>query len=315
MAISSTATFNMTVNEMLTEAYARIGGEQMTGFDFQTGRTSLNLLCADLSTRGLNLWTRVRSIITPATGTAIYALPADTIDLVTVYGRQAGSVNRRTATLTNPFTTVSASPIVAVADPLFGGLTGDQVTFSGASAVAGLTLNATYSLTQTSANGYTINAGTNANASTTGGGTVTATYPSTTDIIYTRISMDEYDELPAKGTPGGPYNYAVDRIIPTPNLYVFPTPNGTFQDFAITRQRRLYDLTSGTDNVEVPIFVLPAVISGLAWMLCQKRPAVPSDVRRELKAIYDEQLIRALQEDADPSDIRIAPDFSAYSLR
>ncbi len=315
MAFSQTATFNLTANEILTEAYARIGGEQMTGFDFQTGRVSLNLICADLSTRGLNLWTRIRQIIVPVVGTAIYALPADTIDLVTVYGRQAGSVNRRVVTLTNPFTTVVGSAVVAVSDPLFGGLTGDQVTLSGASTVAGLNLNGTYSLTQVDANGYTITAASTAGSSTTGGGTVMATYPSTTDIIYTRISMDEYDQLPAKGSPGGPYNFAVDRILPAPNLYLFPTPNATFIDIAVTRQRRLYDVSSGTQNVEVPIFVLPALISGLAWMLCQKRPAVPSDVRRELKQVYDEQMVRALEEDADDSELRIEPDFSSYCLR
>ena len=82
-----------------------------------------------------------------------------------------------TVTLTNPFETTSGSPIVEVTDANGGYTDGDFVTFSGASAVGGLTLNAEYQLTETTtANVYTIDAGTNASSSATGGGTVTAAY-------------------------------------------------------------------------------------------------------------------------------------------
>ena len=84
---------------------------------------------------------------------------------------------RATVTLTNPFETTNGSPIVEVTDANGGYIDGDFVTFSGASAVGGLTLNAEYQLTETTtANVYTIDAGTNASSSATGGGTVTAAY-------------------------------------------------------------------------------------------------------------------------------------------
>ena len=84
---------------------------------------------------------------------------------------------RATVTLTNPFETTSGSPIVEVTDANGGYIDGDFVTFSGASAVGGLTLNAEYQLTETTtANVYTIDAGSNASSSATGGGTVTAAY-------------------------------------------------------------------------------------------------------------------------------------------
>jgi hypothetical protein len=84
---------------------------------------------------------------------------------------------RATVTLTNPFETTSGSPIVEVTDANGGYSDGDFVTFSGASAVGGLTLNAEYQLAETTtANVYTIDAGTNAGSSATGGGTVTAAY-------------------------------------------------------------------------------------------------------------------------------------------
>jgi hypothetical protein len=84
---------------------------------------------------------------------------------------------RATVVLTDPFETTSGSPIVTVTDASGGYADGDFVTFSGASAVGGLTLNDEYQITLTLvANEYTIDAGANASSSATGGGTVTAAY-------------------------------------------------------------------------------------------------------------------------------------------
>jgi hypothetical protein len=83
---------------------------------------------------------------------------------------------RSTATLTNPFTTTNGSKTVVVTDADHGGVTGDFVTFSGASAVGGLTLNGEYQITYLTTNTYSIQAATTANADATGGGTVTAVY-------------------------------------------------------------------------------------------------------------------------------------------
>jgi hypothetical protein len=83
---------------------------------------------------------------------------------------------RETATLTDPFTTTSGSAVVTVTDTTHGAADGDFVTFSGASAVGGLTLNGNYQITVTGTNTYTITAASNASSTATGGGTVTAKY-------------------------------------------------------------------------------------------------------------------------------------------
>ena len=97
------------------------------------------------------------------------------------YIEQGGTYNditpiRKTTTLTNPFTTTNLSTTVLVTDAANGSVTGDFVTFSGASAVGGLTLNGEYQLTVVSVNTYNITASSAATSSTTGGGTVTAAY-------------------------------------------------------------------------------------------------------------------------------------------
>ena len=78
--------------------------------------------------------------------------------------------------LTNPFTTVSGSTTVTVTDANGGYINGDFVTFSGASAVGGLTLNGEFQITYSTGNTYTIESSSAASSSATGGGSVTAKY-------------------------------------------------------------------------------------------------------------------------------------------
>jgi hypothetical protein len=80
-------------------------------------------------------------------------------------------------TLTNPFATVLNSNIVTVTDATYSPGAGDSVTFSGATAVGGLTLNGEFIVTQVlSATTYTITAALQATSTATGGGTVTTSY-------------------------------------------------------------------------------------------------------------------------------------------
>jgi len=83
-----------------------------------------------------------------------------------------------TSTLTNPFATTNLSTTVTVTDPNYSPSIGDSVTFSGASAVGGLTLNGTYVVKTTpTTTTYTITAASAATSTVpSGGGTVTAAY-------------------------------------------------------------------------------------------------------------------------------------------
>ena len=78
--------------------------------------------------------------------------------------------------LTDPFETVSGSTTVTVTDANGGYINGDFVTFSGASAVGGLSLNGEFQITYSTGNTYTIQSSSAASSSATGGGSVTAKY-------------------------------------------------------------------------------------------------------------------------------------------
>jgi len=82
MATSGTATFNMDFTEIAEEAFERAGREMRTGYDLRTARRSMNLLTIEWQNRGINMWTIEEGTVNLVSGTASYALPADTVDLL-----------------------------------------------------------------------------------------------------------------------------------------------------------------------------------------------------------------------------------------
>jgi hypothetical protein len=97
MATSGTATFNLDLNEYVEEAFERCGAELRTGYDLRTARRSLNLLFADWSNRGINMWTIEQGQQVLTAGTNTYTLPADTVDLIEhVIRTGAGNVSTQT---------------------------------------------------------------------------------------------------------------------------------------------------------------------------------------------------------------------------
>jgi len=91
---------------------------------------------------------------------------------------------RVVTTLTNPFTATASSATITVSATAHGALTGDFVTFSGATGLGGnitsIVLNQQYQISVTSPNTFTFTATATANysdaAGSPGGGTVAATY-------------------------------------------------------------------------------------------------------------------------------------------
>jgi hypothetical protein len=129
--------------------------------------------------RDMHAWSDLNGIRYMALGTdrKLYVYSEGTAyDITPVRAQQAG--------LSNPFATVSGSATITVTDAAHGALAGDFVTFSGASATAGLDMNKEFEIsTYVDANTYTITyTGSTANATGNGGGTVTATYDISTGL-------------------------------------------------------------------------------------------------------------------------------------
>ena len=117
MATSGTATFNLGLVELVEEAFERAGGEVRSGYDLRTARRSLNLLLADWANRGLNLWTFEEGSVSLVAGTATYALPADTVDIIEHVLRTGSGASQSDMTMTR----TSVSTYAAIPNKLATG--------------------------------------------------------------------------------------------------------------------------------------------------------------------------------------------------
>ncbi len=120
--------------------------------------------------RSLHSWVTLTDLTVTSVGTHLK-----------YYLERGGAYNditplRATVSLSGPFATSSGSAVVTVTDANGGYKNNDFVTFSGASAVGGLTLNGEFQITYSTGNTYTITASSTASSSASGGGTVSAVY-------------------------------------------------------------------------------------------------------------------------------------------
>ena len=82
MALSGTSTFTLTVNDVIQEAYDRIGGDPILGYDVRSARRSMNIMFSDWANRGYNQWTVEYKTLAITTGTTEYTLDYDTVDII-----------------------------------------------------------------------------------------------------------------------------------------------------------------------------------------------------------------------------------------
>lgn len=91
MAVPTTASFALDVEGAVDAAYARIGGEKVTGAAARSSLRAIQLLLTSWHNRGIALWTVEAATLALVAGTAAYTLPADTIDVLEVTLRAHGT--------------------------------------------------------------------------------------------------------------------------------------------------------------------------------------------------------------------------------
>ena len=82
MAYASTRTFNLTIDEIIEEAFERCGLEVLGGYDLKTARRSLNLMFSEWANRGLNLWTIDYAYLDMVAAQVHYALDQKVVDVL-----------------------------------------------------------------------------------------------------------------------------------------------------------------------------------------------------------------------------------------
>jgi hypothetical protein len=126
-----------------------------------------------------------------------------------------------------------------------------------------------------------------------------------TDININRISVSTYATIPNKNATGRPIQVWINRQI-TPQINVWPTPDGNQYSFIYWRLRRIQDASGSTQTMDIPFRFLNCLVAGLAYYLSMKLPVDPGR-RGELKMDYEEQLQMAQDEDREKAPIRLVP--------
>tara|TARA_R110000796_G_scaffold41461_8_gene102611 strand:+ start:118 stop:996 length:879 start_codon:yes stop_codon:yes gene_type:complete len=287
MSLSGSKDFELDVTEYIEEAFERCGLVMRTGYDLKTAKRSMNLLFADWANRGLNQWTIEQVSITLADGIAEY--PAGTLTM-----------------------TVAASGAFSVPETITGGTSGATAS------ITSLPTSTSMALTipsGTFSSGETITGGTSGATTTVSSAVSFQGVQSTIDILAAvvrrdstdyniqRISRGDYIGIPNKTTEGRPSQIFVNKQI-TPTITLWPTPDKNTDVVLFDRLVRMDDADGYIDTLQMPFRFYPALAAGLAYYLSMKK--APDRVPL-LKNIYDDEIQRAISQDADRTSFNIVP--------
>ena len=293
---------NLGIDEIIEDAYERIGMQGVSGYQLKTAKRSLNILFSEWGNRGLQFWEVKNQNVTLVDGQAVYTFfrsPAD--------GTSSGVSTTLSAGINAAVTTIGVASVTGL--PTAGGIIiigTEQITYSGISS-----LNLTGRVRG-------VNGSTAATHSTSD---AVLQFPigmtdiqeanhrvkaTSVDTPMTRISRSQYQGFSNKTSTGLPTQYWVQRFIDKVTMTLYLTPgsaqDGNYINFYYTK--RIDDVGAYTNATDVPYRFVPCMIMGLAYYLAIKY--APQRVQ-ELKLLYEDELKRAESEDGSSNSTYISP--------
>ena len=129
-----------------------------------------------------------------------------------------------------------------------------------------------------------------------------------TDYALSRMSRDEFFNIPDKTTQGRPNQFFLDRQV-TPNLKIWPVPENSTDVLYYNALTRMDDADTYVNTMDLPFRFYPCLAAGLAYYISVKR--APQRVQL-LKAMYEEEFERAMTEDRDRASFNVVPQYDYY---
>jgi len=292
---------NLSIDEIIEDAYERIGIQGTSGYQLKTAKRSLNILFSEWGNRGLQFWEVKNQNVTLVDGQTVYTFfrsPAD--------GTSDGINTTLSAGINATAVTIGVASVTGFATSGVITIGTEQISYTGISS-----LNLT---------GCTrgINGSTAATHSTSD---AVLQFPigmtdiqeadyrvksTNVDTPMTKISRSQYQGFSNKTSKGLPTQYWVQRFIDKVTMTLYLTPgaaqDGNYINFYYTK--RIDDVGAYTNATDVPYRFVPCMISGLAYYLAVKY--APQRVQ-ELKLLYEDELLRAEDEDGSSNSTYISP--------
>jgi hypothetical protein len=293
---------NLGIDEIIEDAYERIGMQGVSGYQLKTAKRSLNILFSEWGNRGLQFWEVKNQNIALVDGQAVYTFyrsPAD--------GTSSGISTTLSAGINAAVTTIGVASVTGM--PTTGGvitINSEQISYTGISS-----LNLTGCTRGINGSTAAIHSTSDAVLQFPIGMTdiQEADYrvkSTSVDTPMTKISRSQYQGFSNKTATGLPTQYWVQRFIDKVTMTLYLTPgaaqDGNYINFYYTK--RIDDVGAYTNATDVPYRFVPCMISGLAYYLAIKY--APQRVQ-ELKLLYEDELLRAEDEDGSSNSTYISP--------
>jgi len=292
---------NLGIDEIIEDAYERIGMQGVSGYQLKTAKRSLNILFSEWGNRGLQFWEVKNQNVTLVDGQAVYTFFRSPSD-----GTSSGISTTLSAGINTSVTTIGVASVTGLPTSGIIIIGTEQITYSGISS-----LNLTGCVR--GVNGST--------AATHNTSDAVLQFPigmtdiqeanhrvksTSVDTPMTRISRSQYQGFSNKTSTGLPTQYWVQRFIDKVTMTLYLTPgaaqDGNYINFYYTK--RIDDVGAYTNATDVPYRFIPCMIMGLAYYLAIKY--APQRVQ-ELKLLYEDELKRAESEDGSSNSTYISP--------
>jgi hypothetical protein len=293
---------NLGIDEIIEDAYERIGMQGTSGYQLKTAKRSLNILFSEWGNRGLQFWEVKNQNVALVDGQAVYTFYRSPSD-----GTSSGISTTLSAGINASVATIGVASVTGM--PTTGGIitiNSEQITYTGISSLnlTGCTrgVNGSTAATHSTSdavlqfpNGMTDIQEADYRVKST-----------TVDTPMTKISRSQYQGFSNKTATGLPTQYWVQRFIDKVTMTLYLTPgaaqDGNYINFYYTK--RIDDVGAYTNATDVPYRFIPCMIAGLAYYLAVKY--APQRVQ-ELKLLYEDELLRAEDEDGSSNSTYISP--------
>ena len=275
--------------------------QSVSGYQLKTAKRSLNILFSEWGNRGLHFWEVKNQSVTLVDGQAVYTFFRSPSD-----GSSDGISTTLSAGINATVTTIGVASVTGLPTSGIIIIGTEQITYSGISS-----LNLTGCVR--GVNGST--------AATHSSGDTVLQFPNgmtdiqelnyrvastNVDTPMTKISRSQYQGFSNKTSKGLPTQYWVQRFIDKTTVTLYLTPGtsqaGDFINFYYTK--RIDDVGAYTNATDVPYRFIPCMIAGLSYYLAVKY--APQRVQ-ELKLLYEDELLRAEDEDGSSNSTYISP--------
>lgn len=270
MATSGSINFNLTRNDIITQALYMVGAasidQAVSNEDLSYGNNLLNMMVKSWQVAGIKLWRYAEATLFFADADNTYTLSSsgdrasETVVETTLSAAEASGQTLLSVTST---TGMTASDFIGIELD-----SGDLQWTTISSVTSSTSVTVAVALTGAAASGnfvYSFTTKINRPLEIT---QMRSRDPDGNDLVMTPLSRDQYFALNDKTQAGRATQYFYDPQLSSGSVYVWPTPDDVQYRVKFTYKQSLEDFDGSSDDPDFPQEWLLPIVSNLALLLC-----------------------------------------------